>query len=95
MKYCLAIIEYGSKEERKTFTGFEDAKKALDRKEYFDLSEREAISGTFPIGWKESFDGSVEILSKDRNCKNCLKSETMICEFMKRKFSIAKNLKII
>ena len=43
VKYCLSINENGVT-EKKTFKVFQDAKRLLDRKKFFDLLQGETIS---------------------------------------------------
>ena len=75
VKCCLFIFE-DRKIEKKTLRGFQDAKRLFDRKHFFDLFEGETVIEIFPKSWKRSFDGSVEIPSKVRSSKVCVKSET-------------------
>ena len=39
IKYCLTIDEYGIIKEHKTFKGFNDSKRLLDRSQYFNMKE--------------------------------------------------------
>ena len=41
IKYCLTIDEYGNIQEHKTFKGFNDSKRLLDRSQYFKMIEGE------------------------------------------------------
>ena len=47
--------------ENKKSESFQDAKRLLDRKQYFDLLEGETISGNFRRNWKRKVNGGVEI----------------------------------
>ena len=44
MKYCLTIDEYAVIKEHKTFKGFNDSKRLLDRSQCFKMKEGEKIS---------------------------------------------------
>ena len=39
IKYCLTIDDYGIIKEHKTFKGFNDSKRLLDRSRYFEMKE--------------------------------------------------------
>ena len=39
IKYCLTIDDYGIIKEHKTFKGFNDSKRLLDRSQYFKMKE--------------------------------------------------------
>ena len=41
IKYCLTIDDYGIIQEHKTFQGFNDSKRLLDRSQYFKKIEGE------------------------------------------------------
>ena len=71
IKYCLSIDEYGIIKEHKTFKGFNDSKRLLDRSQYFKMKEGEKISAMLPKSWKKSFDNEVIIPKKMRFCKKC------------------------
>ena len=47
IKYCLKIKEYGVVEEKKTFKGFGDVNRLLDRKKYFEVQEGKKIVESF------------------------------------------------
>ena len=56
IKYCLTIDEYGIIQEHKTFKGFNDSKRLIDRSQYFKMIEGKKISAMLPRSWKKSFD---------------------------------------
>ena len=65
----------------------------LERKQSFDLFEGETSSGNLQRLWKSSFDGSIEIPAKMRNCKRCPQSETNTNGICEKKLVTIKNLK--
>ena len=48
IKYCLTIDDYGIIKEHKTFKGFNDSKRLLDRTQYFKMIQGERISAMLP-----------------------------------------------
>ena len=68
IKYCLKIDDYGIIQEHKTFKGFNDSKRLLDRSHYFKMIEGEKISALLPKSWKKSFDSVIIIPTKMRFC---------------------------
>ena len=64
-KYCLTIIDYGIIQEPKTFKGFNDSKRLLDRSQYFKMIEGKKISAMLPRFWKKSFNSGVIIPEKN------------------------------
>ena len=71
IKYCLTIDDYGIVQEHKTFKGFNDSKRLLDRSQYFKMIEGEKVSAMLPRSWKKSFDSGIIIPSKMRFCNEC------------------------
>ena len=71
IKYCLTIDDYGIIKEHKTFKGFNDSKRLLDRSQYFKMIEGEKISAMLPKSWKKSFDSGIIIPAKMRFCNDC------------------------
>ena len=71
IKYCLTIDEFGIIKEHKTFKGFNDSKRLLDRSQYFKMKEGEKISAMLPRSWKKSFDNGIIIPKKMRFCNKC------------------------
>ena len=71
IKYCLTIDECGIIKEHKTFKGFIDSKRLLDRFQYFKMKEGEKISAMLPRSWKKSFDNGIIIPAKMRFCNEC------------------------
>ena len=70
-KCCLTIDEYGIIKEQKTFKGFNDSKRLLDRSQYFKMIEGEKISAMLTRSWKKSFDSGIIIPTKMRFCNEC------------------------
>ena len=71
IKYCSTIDDYGIKQEHKTFKGFNDSKRLLDRSQYFKMIEGKKISAMLPRSWKESFDSGIIIPARMRYCNEC------------------------
>ena len=71
IKYCLTIDDCGIVQEHKTFKGFNDSKRLLDRSQYFKMIEGEKVSAMLPRSWKKSFDSGIIIPSKMRFCNEC------------------------
>ena len=71
LKYCLTIDDYGIIQEHKTFKGFNDSKRLLDRSQYFKMIEGEKIYSLLPKSWKKSFDSGIIIPTKKRFCNEC------------------------
>ena len=71
IKYCLTIDDYGVIKEHKTFKGFNDSKRLLDRSQYFKMIEGEKISAVLPRSWKKSFDSGIIGPTKMRFCNEC------------------------
>ena len=71
IKCCLTIDVYGIIKEHKTFKGFNDSKRLLDRSQYFKMIEGKKISAMLPRSWKKSFDSGVIIPAKMRFCNKC------------------------
>ena len=93
INFCPTKIENGRLEEKKTFKSFQAEDRLLEPKQYFDLLDGDTICRIFPIIWKRSCDGGIEIPSKVRNCEYCLKSETKTCEICEKKNYQHKELK--
>ena len=47
-KYCLTIDDYGIIQEHKTFEGFNDHERLLDRSQYFNMIEGKKLSAMLP-----------------------------------------------
>ena len=71
IKYCLTIDDCGIIKEHKTFKGFNDREKLIDRSQYFKMKEGKKISAMLPRSWKKFFDSGVVILKKMRFCNKC------------------------
>ena len=52
IKYCLTIDKFGIVQEHKTFKGFNDSKRSLDRSQYFKMIEGKKVSALLPKSWK-------------------------------------------
>ena len=68
IKYCLTIDDYGIIQEHKTFEGFNDSKRLLDRSQYFKMIKGKKGSALLPKSWKKSFDSGTFIPTKMRFC---------------------------
>ena len=71
IKDVLTINEFGILQEHKTFKGFNDSKRLLDRSQYFKMIEGEKISTMLPRSWKTSFNSGVIIPKKMRFFNEC------------------------
>ena len=71
IKYCLTIDEYGIIKAHKTFKGFNDSKRLLDRSQYLNMREGKKISAMLPRSWKKSFDRGMNIPAKIGFCNEC------------------------
>ena len=78
IKYCLTIDGYGIIKEHKTFKGFNDSKRLLDRSQYFKMINGEKISAMLPKSWKKSFDNGIIIPAKMRFCNKC--NDKKLCD---------------
>ena len=70
-KYCLTIDNYGIMQKHKTFEGFNDSNRKLDRPQSFKLIQGKKICALLPKSWKKSFDSGIIILTKIRFCNEC------------------------
>ena len=61
IKYCLTIGDYGFIQEHKTFKGFNDSNRILNRSQYFKMIEGKKVSAMLPRSWKKSFDSGIII----------------------------------
>ena len=71
IKYCLTIDDYGIIQEHKTFKGFNDSKRLLNRYQSFNMKESKKISAMLPRSWKKSFDSGIIKPTKMRFCNEC------------------------
>ena len=71
IKYCLTVDEFGILQEHKTFKGFNDCKRLLNRSQCFKTIEGEKKSAMLPRWWKKSFNSGVIIPKKMRFCNEC------------------------
>ena len=71
INYCLTIDDYGIIQEQKTFKGFNDSKRLLDRSQYFKMKEGKKISAMLPRSRKKSFNNGVLKPKKSRFCNEC------------------------
>ena len=74
-KYCLTIDKYGIRQEHKTFKGFHDSKRLLDRSRYSKKIEDKKISMLLPKSWRKIFGSGIVILAKMRFCNECGKEK--------------------
>ena len=88
IKYCLTIDEYGIISEHKTFKGFTDSKRLLDRLQYFEMLKGNTIQAKLPLSWKKSFESGIIIPKKLRYCTNC--RENIICDNCDKKINQIK-----
>ena len=66
IKYCLTLNDCGIVQEHKTFKGFNDSKRLLDRSQFFKMIEGKKLSALLPKSWKKWFDSGVIIPEKMR-----------------------------
>ena len=71
IKYCSNIDEFGILQEHKTFKGFNDSKRLLDRSQNFKNIEGKKVSALLPKSWKKGSDSGVFIPTRKRFCKEC------------------------
>ena len=71
INFCLTIDDYVIVQEHKTFKGFNDSKRLLDRSQNFEMIESEKASAMLPRSWKKSFDSGLIIPTKLRFCNEC------------------------
>ena len=77
IKYCLTINDYGIIQEPKTFKGFNDSKRLLDRSQYFKMIEGKKITAILPRSWKKSFNSGVIIPEKMSCCNE--RNDRKVC----------------
>ena len=85
IKYCLTIDDYGIIQEHKTFKGFNDSNRLLDRSQYFKMKEDKKISAMLPRSWKKSFDNGIIIPAKLRFCNEC--NDKKMCDKCKNQIN--------
>ena len=68
IKFCLNINEIGIIQEHKTFNGFNDSKRLLDRSQYFKKLEGRKIRAMLPGFLKKSFDSGIITPAKMKRC---------------------------
>ena len=71
IKFCLTIDDYVIVQEHKTFKGFNDSKRLLDRSQNFKMIESKKVSAMLPRSWKKSFDSGIIIPTNLRFCNEC------------------------
>ena len=71
IKYCLTIDHYGVIQGHKTFKGFNDSQRLLDRSQYFQMIEGKKVSALLPRSWKKSFINGVLRPKRMRFCNEC------------------------
>ena len=94
IKYCLTIDDYGIIQEHKTFKGFNDSKRLLDRSQYFKMIDGEKISVMLPRSWKKSFDNGIIIPAKMRFCHECKNKKKRVINLIIKSMKI-RNSKLI
>ena len=67
----LTIDEYGIIKENKTFKGFNDSKRRLDRSQYFKMIEGKKICALFAKSREKPFNSGKIIPTKMRFCNGC------------------------
>ena len=75
LKYCLTIDEFGFVQEQKTFKGFNNSKRLLNRSQYFKMVVGEKRSAMLSKSWKKLFKIGVVIPAKKRFCNECSKEK--------------------
>ena len=83
IKYCVTIDEFGTVQEHKTFKGFNDIKRHLDRSEFFKMVRGEKISAVLPKSSKKLFNSGVIMPTKMRICNDCNKKNVVIVVIIK------------
>ena len=71
IKCYLTIDKFGIVQDYKTFKGFNDTKRLLDRSQYFEMIESKTISALLPNSWKKTFDSGIFISTKMRFYIEC------------------------
>ena len=71
IKYVLTINEYGVIRENRTFKGFNNSQRLLDRSQYFKMIEGKTVPELLPKSWEKSFDSGINIPTKMRFCNEC------------------------
>ena len=77
-KKCSTIDEFGMIQEHKTFKGFSDSRRLLDRQKYFKMMNGEKVIANLPLSCKTSFSMGVVIPSTNRYCSDC--DEASLCD---------------
>ena len=85
IKCCLTIDDYGIIQEYKTFKGFNDSKRLLDRSQYFKTIEGKKVSALSPKSWKKSFHSGTILPTKMRFCNKC--RDEKMCNECKNRIS--------
>ena len=76
IKYCLTIDDYGIIQEHKTFKGFNDSNRLINRSQYFKMIEDEKKSAMLRISSKKLFDSGIIFSTKMRFCSECNDKKT-------------------
>ena len=66
IEHCSTTDNYGILREHKTFKGFNDSKRLLDRSLYLNKIDGKKISAMLPKSWKKPFNSGVVIPTKMR-----------------------------
>ena len=71
-------MKYGVIDEHKTFKGFTNVSDNLDREECFKVFRGDKLFAKVPLSWIKSFNMSVVIPHKMRNCNKC--TNDILCD---------------
>ena len=75
LKYCSTIDKAGIVEEHKTFRGFNESERLLDRSQILERIDGEKKSALLPKSLKKSFDNGIVTPPKVRTCNECSKDK--------------------
>ena len=90
IKYCLTIDEYGIIEEHKTFKGFTESQRLLDRNQYSEMLKGNKMHAKLPISWKKGCASGIVIPKQARYCTDCKKDS--ICTGCDKKMNQIKEI---
>ena len=71
MKNRLVFDYYGNNDEQKTFEGFAESQKLLDRNQYFETLKSNKFYAKVPLVLKKDFDFGFVIAKKANFCTDC------------------------
>ena len=84
-KYCLTTDDYAIIQQHKTFKGFNDSKRFLDRSQYFNLIEGKKISAMLPKSWRKSFNIRIIKPTIMKQCNEC--KDGILCTTFKNQYN--------